>query len=73
MLRRLAKAKPPNANSGTTAKRTNRWLEHGMRSYRKKAEWAYKPGSVENDHFSGMPIARHLKQPTRRSDGADAP
>ena len=36
----------------------------------KSAEWACKPGFVESDHFSGMPIARHLKQPTRRSLGA---
>jgi hypothetical protein len=35
----------------------------------KTAEWACKPGFVESDHFSGMPIARHLKQPTRRSLG----
>jgi len=32
-------------------------------------EWACKPGSVGSDHFSGMPIARHLKRPTRRSSG----
>ncbi len=28
-------------------------------------EPANKPGSVVDSHLSGMPVARHLKQPTR--------
>jgi len=28
-------------------------------------ESAYKPGFVENNHLSGMPVTKHLKRPTR--------
>ncbi len=39
----------------------------------KNAEWACKPGSVVDDHFSRPTIARRLKQPTRTSDETDSP
>ncbi len=32
-----------------------------------KPEWADKPGSVVNGHFSGPAVARRLKRPTRES------
>lgn len=38
----------------------------------KKPERACKPGSVENGHVSGTPIARRLARPTRASNGADS-
>ena len=38
----------------------------------KKSESADKPGSVADSHSSGMPIARHLMQPTREPCGSQA-
>jgi hypothetical protein len=34
-------------------------------SYKRGAEWACKPGSVENDHSSRRTVTDALKQPTR--------
>ena len=36
-----------------------------LRGKREKGESADKPGSVEDNHSSGMAVASHLKQPTR--------
>ena len=33
-------------------------------------ELACKPGSVEDNHSSGMPVTRHLKRPTRPQCGS---
>ncbi len=43
----------------------------GMRlgKHRKKWESADKPGSVEDNHSSGMYVTVHLKQPTRKQCG----
>jgi len=37
--------------------------------WKNKKESADKPGSVLGNHSSGMPVARHLKQPTRKQCG----
>ena len=42
----------------------------GMAYWGKFEEFADKPGSVLDNHSSGMRIATHLKQPTRFQRGS---
>jgi len=60
----------PHELSAKYAFRGTEKKKPGMCRALKVVELACKPGSVEDNHSSGMPVTRHLKRPTRPQCGS---